>query len=101
VALAKFLSKQAGVHKSFPVILCEEGYIQSYQWFVKVFNYSFPKLIEILGGKVSMGCERVIVHCIALALFLEMPGNNIMGTDLVPEYTNFKQEDWFDYLSDN
>ena len=53
VALAKFLFKQAGVHKSCPEILRQEGGVHSYQRFVKVFNYSFPKLIEILGGGIN------------------------------------------------
>jgi hypothetical protein len=101
VALAEFIIKQAGVDESFPSTLRQEGGIRSYQRFVKVFTYSIPKLIEILGGKVSIACEKDIVHCIALALFLETPGNNILGADLVPEYTDFKQDDWFDYLSNN
>jgi hypothetical protein len=101
VALAEFIIKQAGVDESFPSTLRQEGGIRSFERFVKVFTYSIPKLIEILGGKVSIGCEKDIVHCIALALFLETSGNSILGTDLVPEYTDFKQNDWFDYLSDN
>jgi hypothetical protein len=101
VALAEFLVKQAGVNETFPAILRQEGGVRSYKRFVRVLTYSFPKLIELLGGKISIKWEKDIVYCIALAMFLEAPGNNILGADLIPEYTDFKQEDWFDYLADN
>ena len=48
-----------------------------------------------------MGYEWDIVHCIALALILGTTGNTSLGTYLIPKYTDFHTEDWFDYLSDN
>jgi hypothetical protein len=101
VALADFLITQAGVDPTFPATLRREGGIRTYPRFVQVFNYPTSKLIEILGGKVSIGYEKNIVHCIALASFLKSEGNNILGTDDVPEYTDFNTDDWLDYLSDN
>lgn len=101
MALAKFIIMQAGVTVTFPATLRREGGIRSYNHFSKVFNYSIPKIIKILGGKVSIGSEKDIVHCIALAMLLETDGNSILGTDLVPEYTNFNTDDWIDYLSNN
>jgi hypothetical protein len=29
--------------------------------FVKVFNYSIPKLLKLVGGKAAIGCEKNIV----------------------------------------
>jgi hypothetical protein len=36
-----------------------------------------------------------------MATFLKTEGNDILGTDDVPEYTDFNTDDWIDYLSEN
>jgi hypothetical protein len=73
----------------------------SNEQFIQVLSYSYSKLIKILGGKVSITWGKDIMHCILLALFLKTPGSSILGSDIVPEYTDFKQDDWLNYLSDN
>jgi hypothetical protein len=36
-----------------------------------------------------------------MATFIKTEGNDILGTDDVPEYTEFKTDDWIDYISEN
>jgi hypothetical protein len=68
---------------------------------MQVLSNSYSKLIEILNGTVSTMCKKDIMHCIMQALFLKTPDNIVLGTDLVPEYTDFKQDGWLEYLSDD
>jgi hypothetical protein len=49
---------------------------------------------------VSTNQEKEIVKCIAMATFLRLPEYSILGSDGIPEYANFNQEEWIDHLSD-
>jgi hypothetical protein len=101
MALSEFLIKQAGVNESFPATLRHEAGIHSYKQLIRVLERPYTPLIEIMGGKVSLSCEKDIVHCVVLTRFLELPVNSILGADLVPEYTGFPQQTWLDYLANN
>jgi hypothetical protein len=101
VALAKFIIKFTGTKTSFPEIMRQEGGVRLYEQFVKVFDYPYPKILQILGGKVSTNHEKEIVKCIALATFLMLPEYSVLGSDGIPEYADFNQEEWMDHLSDN
>jgi hypothetical protein len=101
VALAEFLVKQIGSQEKFPEIIRKEGGIHSYKRLVTVFNRPCPKIFEILGGRVSRKYEMELVKCIALASFLKLPEFAILGTDDVPEYRDFKQDAWTNFLANN
>jgi hypothetical protein len=87
--------------ESFPETLRQEGGIRSYERFIKVFNSSNAKILQTLGGKVASTYGREIINCIALAKFLNNTEFTILGVDRVPEYSVFKQEEWFEYLADH
>jgi hypothetical protein len=66
-----------------------------------VFNCPYIKLIEVLGGKASTTNKGNLVRGIALICFLKLPENNLLGADGVPEYTDFKRNEWSEYFSNN
>ncbi len=101
VALADFIIKQTQGRRTFPEALRTEGGIHSYERFINVFNRPYPKIIGILGGKVSTDWEKEIVMSIALANFLKIPDQTITDFEEIPEYTDFRTLDWSDYLADN
>jgi hypothetical protein len=101
VALSDFIVKQLGTPTTFPQVLRKEGGIHSYARFTTVFNRPSPKIIKILGGKVSTIHESALVKCIAMANFLKILEFSILGKDDVPEYTDFNQDTWNEYVSDH
>jgi hypothetical protein len=52
-----------------------------------------------MGGQVSTTYHTDFVRCIALALFLQIADNNIVGTDGIPEYTDLLGHPGFRCLS--
>jgi hypothetical protein len=92
VALANFIVQQAHTKTSFPEMLHQEGGSDSFKQFIMIFDSPYPKILQILGGRVSTYHRKEIVKCIALAKFLNLPEYNILGTDdSLPEYSDFKR----------